>query len=60
MTTIDLAVWRNNLPAEVNDDKADVNAKKGKNDVERARQERCINCGANIVIENVLPFLKLP
>jgi len=60
MTLLELAVWKAKL-----DEKEDgysnqkVQAKKSKIDVESARKERRIKSGADIIIGNVLPFLKL-
>ena len=55
-TLLELALWKANL--ETGD--GGGAPKKAKIDVESARQERRITCGADIIIKNVLPFLKLP
>jgi hypothetical protein len=60
MTQLEVALWKAKL-----DDKDDdhsnlrVQAKKAKIDVESMRNEGRIMSGASIVINNVLPFLKL-
>ena len=55
-TILELALWKANL--ETGD--GGGAPKKAKIDVESARQERRITCGADIIIKNVLPFLELP
>eukprot|EP00986_Skeletonema_menzelii_P005392 scaffold1950_cov143-Skeletonema_menzelii.AAC.4 len=44
---------------EKEDDSAEGRTKKHNVDAESAREESRITCGADIVIGNVLPFLKL-
>jgi len=57
-TLLELALWKAKLD-ESQDERPLGNAKKAKIDVKAARQEQRITSGANIVIKNVLPFLKL-
>jgi hypothetical protein len=61
-TLLELALWKAKLDefgeAFNNDNEANT-AKKAKIDVKAARQEKRITSGANIVVKNVLPFLKL-
>ncbi|KAK1738540.1 leucine-rich repeat domain-containing protein [Skeletonema marinoi] len=55
ITLLELALWKARL-----DEKEDSGrTKKAKIDVDSARKERRITCGADVVIKNVLPFLKL-
>ena len=63
-TLLELALWKVKLDDESQNDERslegrDQPAKKAKIDVKAARQEQRITSGANIVIKNVLPFLKL-
>ena len=62
VTLLELALWKAKLRGGT-EDKEDSSVgrqtKKGKTDSESARKERRITCGADIVIKNVLPFLKL-
>ncbi len=48
---LELALWKNNLLED--------NSKKAKIDVKSARKGKRVTSGADIVIKNVLPFLKL-
>ena len=60
-TLLELALWKAKLD-ESQDERdlgRDQPAKKAKIDMKAARQEQRITSGANIVIKNVLPFLKL-
>ena len=60
-TLLELALWKAKLD-ESQDERSlgnDQPAKKAKIDMKAARQEQRITAGANIVIKNVLPFLKL-
>ncbi len=60
-TLLELALWKAKLD-ESQDERSlgsDQPAKKAKIDVKAARQGQRITSGANIVIKNVLPFLKL-
>jgi len=60
MTQLELAVWKAKLDEKEDDDCSQkVQAKRAKIDVERARKERRIKSGADIIIGNVLPFLQL-
>ena len=56
-TLLELAVWKAKLD-EKEDKSAEGSTKKAKVDVESLRKERRVTCGADIVIKNVLPFLK--
>eukprot|EP00984_Skeletonema_dohrnii_P013358 scaffold5517_cov77-Skeletonema_dohrnii-CCMP3373.AAC.4 len=62
-TILELSLWRDNLNGETNhvsDSSLDAKPnKRARIDVDSARQERHITCGANIVVKNVLPFLQL-
>ena len=58
ITLLELALWKIKL-GEKEEYAAETKAKKAKVDSEGARRERRITCGADIVIKNVLPFLKL-
>ena len=60
MTLLELAVWKAKLDEKDEDNcQVKVQAKKAQVDVERARKERRIKSGADIIIRNVLPFLQL-
>ena len=61
ITLLELALWKAKLLNETNGKKCnvDVVTKKAKIDVQSAREENRVTCGANIVIKNVLPFLAL-
>ena len=60
LTLLELALWKAKL-----DEKEDTpnceegRTKKAKVDADSARLQRRVTCGADIVIKNVLPFLKL-
>jgi hypothetical protein len=60
---LELSLWRDNLKGEIDhgsDSSVEAKPKKrARIDVDCARQERRMTCGANIVIKNVLPFLQL-
>ena len=58
ITLLELALWKAKL-GEREDDCTEGKAKKAKIDVESKRNERRVTCGADIVINNVLPFLQL-
>eukprot|EP00985_Skeletonema_marinoi_P000696 scaffold245_cov102-Skeletonema_marinoi.AAC.6 len=58
VTLLELALWKAKL-GEKEEKSVEERAKKSKVDVESARKERRITCGADMVIKNVLPFLKL-
>ena len=53
ITLLELALWKVKL------DEQEVSSDDTKVDDDSARRERRITCGADIVIKNVLPFLKL-
>ncbi len=62
MTVLELALWKAMLDEE--EDKAEIDsherkAKRSKIDTEAVRRERRVMSGADVVIKNVLPFLKL-
>ena len=61
-TLLELALWKAKLDESQDESSLGSGhhpAKKVKIDMKAARQERRITSGANIVIKNVLPFLKL-
>ncbi len=60
-TLLELALWKAKLDEsqEERSRGSDRPAKKAKIDMKASRQEQRITSGANIVIKNVLPFLKL-
>ena len=58
MTILELAVWKAMI--DNNEDKDDSQrAKKVKMDMKAVRRERRVTSGADIVVKNVLPFLRL-
>ncbi len=61
MTQLELAVWKAKLDEKEGEDNSnlEVQTKRAKIDVEAMRKEKRIKSGADIVIKNVLPFLKL-
>jgi hypothetical protein len=62
MTLLELALWKAKLLEEEGgkcEDEKEKKPKKAKIDIESARTEHRVTCGANIVIKNVLPFLSL-
>ena len=58
ITLLELALWKAKL-GEKEEYAAEGKSKKAKVDAESARKEGRITCGADMVIKNVLPFLKL-
>ena len=58
ITLLELALWKARLD-ENKGNAVERDSKKAKVDAESARNERRITSGADIVIKNVLPFLKL-
>jgi hypothetical protein len=61
-TLLELALWKAKLDEEFGEflsREDNTRAKKAKIDMKALRQEKRITSGANIVIKNVLPFLKL-
>jgi len=58
ITLLELALWKAKLGAR-EDNYAEGRTRKTKTDVECARREKRITCGADTVIKNVLPFLYL-
>ena len=58
ITLLELALWKATLD-EKEDNSVEGRTKKAKVDAESVRKERRVTCGADIVIKNVLPFLKL-
>ena len=61
MTFLELALWKAKLgeKEDKEDSPVERQTKKAKVDSESARKDRRITCGADMVIKNVLPFLKL-
>ena len=59
MTQLELAIWKAKLDETDHDSAMQVQTKKVKIDVECMRKEKRITSGADIIIKNVLPFLKL-
>ena len=62
MTLLELALWKAKLlygEGKCNLEEEGKKSKKAKIDVDSARKEHRVTCGANIVIKNVLPFLAL-
>ena len=62
MTLLELALWKAKLLNEEGrkcKDAEEKKPKKAKIDVNSAKKEHRVTCGANIVIKNVLPFLAL-
>ena len=60
MTQLELAIWKAKLDEKEDDNcNQKVQAKRVKIDADSARKERRITSGADIIIGNVLPFLKL-
>eukprot|EP00984_Skeletonema_dohrnii_P017301 scaffold7856_cov72-Skeletonema_dohrnii-CCMP3373.AAC.5 len=58
VTLLELALWKAKLD-EKDENGAAGRSKKVKLDAESARKEKRVTCGADTVIRNVLPFLKL-
>ncbi len=61
MVLLELALWKVKLDGEgeCNLEEEGKKSKKAKIDINSARKEHRVTCGANIVIKNVLPFLTL-
>ena len=59
MTQLELAIWKAKLGMKEDNSMEKVQTKRAKVDVGRARKEKRITSGADIIIRNVLPFLKL-
>ena len=61
ITFLELALWKAKLGEKDNKEDSSVErqTKKAKVDSESTRKEKRITCGADMVIKNVLPFLKL-
>ena len=59
MTQLELAIWKAKLDEKEEDSNQKVEAKRVKIDVLSMRKEKRITSGADIIIKNVLPFLKL-
>ena len=55
---LELAFWKAKL-AEKDETAAAGRTNKVKLDAESARKEKRVTCGADLVIRNILPFLKL-
>ena len=61
MTLLELALWKANLDEyEANGVPAREGVRVTRGQRKRARKERRITSGANVIIKNVLPFLELP
>jgi hypothetical protein len=58
ITLLELALWKAKL-GEKEECAAETKTKKAKVDIKAARKEKRITCSADMVIKNVLPFLKL-
>ena len=59
-TLLELALWKAKLDDEyTGNDDGQEGARVTRGRVKRARKERCVTSGANIVIKNVLPFLQI-
>ena len=58
VTLLELALWKAKLD-EKEEDSAERKTKTAKLDSESVRKEKRVTCGADTVIRNVLPFLKL-
>ena len=58
ITLLELALWKAKL-CEKEEYAAEMSSKRAKVDSESYRRDRRITCGADIVINNVIPFLKL-
>ncbi|KAK1738607.1 hypothetical protein QTG54_010637 [Skeletonema marinoi] len=58
VTLLELALWKAKL-GEKEENCAEGRTKKAKLGAESARREKRITCGADMVIKNVLPFLRL-
>ena len=59
MTLLELALWKAKLVEKEEYATEEGKTKKAKVDAESTRRERRITCGADMVIKNVLPFLRL-
>eukprot|EP00986_Skeletonema_menzelii_P015470 scaffold11853_cov163-Skeletonema_menzelii.AAC.5 len=59
MTQLELAVWKAKLDEKEDKSTLKMQSKRAKIDEESAREEKRITSGADIIIKNVLPFLKL-
>ena len=59
MTLLELAVWKAKLDERDDSSTLKVQTKRARIDEESSREEKRITSGADIIIKNVLPFLKL-
>ena len=59
MTQLELAIWKAKLNEKDDDSAQKIQAKRAKIDEESIRKEKRITSGADIIIKNVVPFLKL-
>lgn len=59
MTQLELAIWKAKIGEKEEDSVLKVQPKRAKINVESIRKEKRITSGANIIIKNVIPFLKL-
>ena len=56
ITLLELALWKAKLAGEKEESCPEGRTKKAKIDVDSARKERRVTCGAEIVIKNVFLF----
>ena len=56
ITILELALWNATLAEE---ESSAERTKKAKIDAESVRKEKRVTCGADLVVRNILPFLKL-
>ena len=59
MTQLELAVWKAKLDEEEDSTKEVQTTKRAKIDTDYVRKDKRITSGANVIVKNVLPFLKL-
>ena len=59
MTQLELAVWKAKLDEEEDNITHNAQTKRKEVDNESSKEEKRITSGADIIIKNVLPFLKL-
>ena len=59
ITLLELALWKAKLDEKEDKCEAKGRTKKAKVDAESARNDKRMICGADMVINNVLPFLQL-
>jgi len=59
ITLLELALWKAKLDEKDENGAAAGRTKKAKLDAESVRKEKRVTCGADLVVRNILPFLKL-